>query len=119
MLAVNLISYGKLHRKLTTARPLYDRVYYAEGISSPFVMGFFRPEIYLPYGPVKMKEDYIILHEQHHIRRLDPFAKLSGFAALCIHWFNPLVWLAFRLAVKDMDCDEAASWPLLTTTTTP
>ena len=72
-------------------------------------MGVFRPRVYLPSSLAETEREYIILHEQYHIRRLDHVAKLLFFAALCLHWFNPLVWLAFILAGKDMEmsCDEA------------
>ncbi len=57
----------------------------------------------------QQEQGYIILHEQHHIRRGDHIIKLLAFIALCIHWFNPLVWAAFALSSKDMEmsCDEA------------
>ncbi|MBR2038764.1 MAG: hypothetical protein IKA09_13705, partial [Lachnospiraceae bacterium] len=55
------------------------------------------------------EHSYIILHEKHHIHRGDPIFKMVAYIALCIHWFNPLVWLFFKLFVKDMEmsCDEA------------
>jgi len=92
-----------------TASPLRDNIYLADEIHSPFVMGLFRPKIYLPSEMEEREQSYIILHEQHHIRRLDHIAKALAFAALCIHWFNPLVWAAFILSGKDMEmsCDEA------------
>lgn len=109
MILRSLISYRKLRKKLETAIPLRDNLYLADGLDSPFVVGLVHPKIYLPAGLSQREYDYILLHEQHHIRRLDHIAKLLGFLALCIHWFNPLVWLAFDLACKDMEmsCDEA------------
>ncbi len=52
---------------------------------------------------------HIIAHEEYHIRRLDHVTKFLAYAALCIHWFNPLVWAAFILSGNDMEmsCDEA------------
>ena len=72
-------------------------------------MGFIRPKIYLPSALSEQEQSYIILHEQHHIRRGDHIIKALAFIALCIHWFNPLVWVAFVLSSKDMEmsCDEA------------
>lgn len=72
-------------------------------------MGIFEPAIYLPAGLGRQEQNYIILHERLHIRRLDHIIKPVAFAALCIHWFNPLVWLAYSLFCKDMEmsCDEA------------
>ena len=72
-------------------------------------MGLIRPKIYLPSAMSDAEQSYIIRHEKHHIRRCDHVIKLLAFAAVCIHWFNPLVWLAFALSSKDMEmsCDEA------------
>lgn len=103
------LSYGRLRRKLEEAVPLGENIWLADGIQSPFVVGFIRPKIYLPSSLSEKERSYIILHEQYHIRRYDHIAKLLAFLALCLHWFNPLVWLAFHLASKDMEmsCDEA------------
>ena len=87
----------------------YVIIYIADDIQSPFVKGIFKSVIYLPPGLKEEEQEYIILHEQCHIKRKDPLFKMLAFLALCIHWFNPLVWLAFVLANKDMEmsCDEA------------
>jgi len=103
------VTYLRLRRRLITASPLRDNIYLADDIDSPFVMGLFRPKIYLPSAMEEREQSYILLHEQHHIRRLDHVVKALAFVALCIHWFNPLVWVAFILSGKDMEmsCDEA------------
>ncbi len=102
-------SYVGLRRKLVTASHLRDNIYRCDEITSPFVLGLIRPKIYLPSSMSQEEQPYIILHEQCHIRRLDPVFKALAFAALCIHWFNPLVWAAFIVAARDMEmsCDEA------------
>ncbi len=102
-------SYARLRRKLVTASPLIDNIWCADEITSPFVLGLIKPKIYIPSSISEQEQSYIILHEQHHIRRLDHIVKALAFAALCIHWFNPLVWVAFVMAGKDMEmsCDEA------------
>ena len=102
-------SYIRLCRKLVGSVLLRENIYLADGIGSPFVMGFIRPKIYLPSALSEQEQGYIILHEQHHIRRGDHIIKALAFVALCIHWFNPLVWIAFILSSKDMEmsCDEA------------
>ena len=104
-----VISYLRLRRKLVTASPLRENIYLVDGISSPFVLGLLHPKIYLPSSLGEQELPYIVLHEQHHIRRLDHLVKVLTFVALSLHWFNPLVWLAFVLAVRDMEmsCDEA------------
>ncbi len=104
-----VVNYIKLRMKLITASPLRENIYLADDITSPFVMGLIKPRIYLPSNLSDREQPYIILHEQQHIKRLDHFIKFIAFAALCVHWFNPLVWIAFIMASKDMEmsCDEA------------
>ena len=99
----------RLRRKLIGAVPLRDNIYLADYIETPFVMGILRPKIYLPSSLSEQEQGYIILHERHHIRRGDHIMKALAFLALCVHWFNPLVWAAFVLSSKDMEmsCDEA------------
>ncbi len=103
------ISYLKIRRMVRIAVPLRDNIWIADDIKSPFVIGLIKPKIYLPDNLGEQEQEYIILHEQHHIRRFDHVMKLLAFLALTIHWFNPLVWIAFILACKDMEmsCDEA------------
>lgn len=83
--------------------------YEAEGIDTPFVFGLIKPRIYLPVYLQAEDKKYVLEHENIHIARKDYFVKAAAYAALCIHWFNPLVWLAFALMEKDMEmsCDEA------------
>lgn len=109
MTGYSILAYFKIRRKVQISVPLRDNVYLADDIQSPFVMGLIRPKIYLPCSLTEGEQSYIILHEQHHIRRLDHWFKALAFFALTIHWFNPLVWLAFVLSAKDMEmsCDEA------------
>jgi len=109
MVIYSIISYIRLRRKLSVVVPLRDNIFIADDIKSPFVVGLFRPKIYLPCNLGDKEQEYIILHEQHHIKRLDHVMKALAFLALAIHWFNPLVWVAFILASKDMEmsCDEA------------
>ena len=88
---------------------LRKNIYLGDHIPTPFVKGLIRPKIYLPSTLAEAERKYIIAHERCHIKRWDPLWKLLGYIALCIHWFNPLVWLAFALSAKDMEmsCDEA------------
>ena len=105
----SLISLWFLRRRLLGAMHLRENIYLADHIDTPFVMGVLRPKIYLPSTLSESEQDYILLHERHHIRRGDHIFKILSFIALCIHWFNPLVWVAFILSGKDMEmsCDEA------------
>ena len=109
MAACSVAQYLILRRRLAEAVPLQEEIYLADRIASPFVMGVFRLRIYLPSSTPMEERRFIVAHERHHIRRGDPLWKLLGYCALCLHWFNPLVWLAFCLAGKDMEmsCDEA------------
>lgn len=108
LLCFSLVSLLKLHSRLQHAVWLYDNVYQCAEIETPFVMGCFRPRIYLPYGLEGTRREYVLLHERTHIRRGDIWIKPFAFLVLCIHWFNPLVWLAFIYMNKDMElsCDE-------------
>ena len=103
------VSFVKIRRRVSTAIPLKENIYMTDKAIPPFVMGIIHPRIYLPEGLDGQEQEYIILHEKLHIRRLDNIVKPVAFAALCIHWFNPLVWIAFFLFCKDMEmsCDEA------------
>lgn len=109
MIIYSVMQYMKLRRRLVGEMPLRDNIYLADHIDSPFVMGLLFPKIYLPSSLSTTEQEYIIFHEKHHIRRGDHIVKIMAFIALCIHWFNPLVWLAFALSSKDMEmsCDEA------------
>lgn len=105
----SLVQYIVLRRKLREAAPYRGEVYLSDSIATPFVMGVIAPKIYLPSDTPKAERRFIIAHERHHLHRGDPLWKLLGYLALCVHWFNPLVWLAFFLGGKDMEmsCDEA------------
>ena len=109
MMTISVVSFLRLRRKLVGAAKLRHNIYLADHIDTPFVMGFPRARIYLPSHLTEREQGYILLHEQHHIKRLDHVTKAVAYLALCIHWFNPLVWLSFILASKDMEmsCDEA------------
>lgn len=103
-----VVSYLLLKRKICGARYVDRTIYQADNIQSPFVLGFFQPRIYLPTGMSEHEKSYIILHERTHIRRYDHMIKLAAYFVLCLHWFNPLVWVAFLLMGVDMEmsCDE-------------
>lgn len=109
MLIRSLIAYLKLRKRLEVKALLREHIYLVDDMDTPFVMGIFRPRIYLPSKLQEQEREYIIAHEQQHIKRLDPLWKALAFMALTLHWFNPLVWVAFILAGKDMEmsCDEA------------
>lgn len=108
LLIYGILSYFKLKTDLKEAVLLHSNIYESESVSSPFVLGFVKPNIYLPVGLSENEHRYIILHEQTHIRRHDHIVKLAAYGILCLHWFNPLVWMAYLLMGADMEmsCDE-------------
>ena len=99
------LSAGQANQTVRAAR---TKIYETDYIRSPFVFGIISPKIYLPYGLSESEKNYITAHEQTHIDRFDHLTKLLAFIVLCIHWFNPLVWLAFYFMNCDMEksCDE-------------
>ncbi len=102
------VTLRKLRRELKGAVQVEKNIYVSP-IPTPFVLGVFRPRIYLPANLQGDEREYILLHEQIHIKRGDHLVKLLASVALCMHWFNPLVWVAFFLSSRDMEisCDEA------------
>lgn len=86
-----------------------DNFYLCDRISGAFVLGIFRPRIYIP-SALEDKKEYIIAHELAHIRRLDHIWKPISFLLLSVHWFNPLCWLGCILFCRDIElaCDEMA-----------
>ena len=102
-------NYLRFRRKLRYAWKVKGNVYLLDHIDTPFAAGILRPRIYLPSDLPENQRTYIVAHERCHIRRLDLVTRGLSFAALCLHWFNPLVWLAFVLSGRDMEmsCDEA------------
>ncbi len=98
----------KLHGRVKAAVKLYGCVYQCENVRSPFIMGLFRPRVYIPFGLSTEQREYVLSHESCHIRRGDHLIKLLAFLILAVHWFNPLAWLAFSLMSRDMElsCDE-------------
>ena len=108
LLLWSVLSYLRFRRRLAEAVRLEGRVYESDRISTAFVLGFFRPRIYLPTGLGEGERRYILCHEETHIRRGDHWIKAAALLALFLHWFNPLVWLAYRLLCRDMEmsCDE-------------
>ena len=103
-----LVSAGKLKRKLATAILLRDNIYESEFVDSPFVFGVVKPNIYLPMHMDEGTAAYVIAHERAHLARRDHWWKVLGYLVLALHWFNPLVWVAYILFCRDIElaCDE-------------
>jgi len=109
MLIYGIATYSIVKIKMREAVHIRKNMYEAKNIKSPFVLGFFVPKIYLPFGLTGEKYNCVVLHEKIHIGRHDHIVKFMAYFILCVHWFNPLVCLAFKLMSKDMEmsCDEA------------
>ncbi len=109
LLLYSLISGIRLRLRLRTAIRYSGWVWQASGIASPFLLGLVRPRIYVPWGLEGEDLENALAHENAHLGRGDPWWRLLGWLTLCLHWFDPLCWLAFLLAGRDMElsCDEA------------
>ena len=108
MLLYALVSYLLLKHRVAAAIPLEKGIKQSEFVDSPFVLGLFRPVIYLPISISPKDLPYVVSHEQSHIRRGDHWWKPVGFVLLSVYWFNPVLWLAYILLCRDIEaaCDE-------------
>ena len=108
LLLYTAVSYWRLCRKVDTAVRYKGNIFQSENVSSPFVLGIIKPRIYLPFNMNGRDLEHVVAHEQAHIRRKDHWWKPLGFLLLTIHWFNPLMWLAYVLLCRDIElaCDE-------------
>lgn len=101
----------RLRRQLQTAQELSPGVYRSDRLTCAFVLGLFRPRIYLPAGLSELEQRYVLLHEKTHIKHCDHVWKLLALLCLCLHWFDPMVWLCWGLFGRDLElaCDEAST----------
>ncbi len=108
MITYTAVSYLVLRKKMEEATQLRENVWQCEQVDSPFVLGFIKPRIYLPYAINDSDMANVIAHEQAHIQRKDHWWKPIGFLLLSIHWFNPVLWLSYILLCRDIEaaCDE-------------
>ncbi|MBS7526321.1 DUF4825 domain-containing protein [Fusibacter paucivorans] len=111
VLGKGIASAIQLQHQLRYAEKVADQalIYTLPGIETPFVMGIIKPVIYVPLGFDLQANHTVLQHEKMHIVRKDMLFRLIGYAAVSVHWFNPLVWLAYRVSEADMEmaCDEA------------
>lgn len=108
ILLYGIISYFKLKKTVSTAVLLKDNIMQSESVVSPFILGIFKPKIYIPFGMDEGTQNYVIAHEKAHIKRRDYLIKPIGFLLLAVYWFNPLVWIAYTMLCRDIEraCDE-------------
>ena len=104
----SVLSYLRLKRTLKNSSVLEDNIYISSTIESPFVMGYFKPSVYLPSDLSETDSRFVLKHEKEHIYHHDHVYKLLGYFLCVVHWFNPLIWLAYNCFSKDIElcCDE-------------
>lgn len=109
LLLYNFISWLWLKRKLRISIHLRENIYLADYAQVPFILGVFKPRIYLPSDTTDRAAAQVLPHEQMHIKRYDPLCKCIAFLGVALHWFNPLAWCAYVMLGRDMEmaCDEA------------
>lgn len=103
-----LFNYLYMKRLVVDAEHVKDNIYRSDKIPSPFVIGYFRPNIYILPEKDEIWQELIIEHERRHIKNEDHILKVLGFMVLGVYWFHPLMWLAYYLFSKDVElaCDE-------------
>ena len=108
MLIYGFISYIRLRKRVGVSLLFKDNIYYCDNIDTPFILGFFKPKIYVPSGISEEQTGYITLHEKAHLKRKDHLWKPLGFLLLSVYWFNPVMWVAYILLCRDIEsaCDE-------------
>ncbi len=108
LLLLTGISYLRIRKQTREAMPIKDNIYLCDHIPTPFILGIIHPKIYLPSSMKEQDMEYVIAHENAHLKRYDNCLKPFGFLLLVIHWFNPFVWLAYILFCRDIElaCDE-------------
>ncbi len=108
MLGSSLVSYLLLRRRVRVSLRQADNIYFCDSVDTPFILGMFRPRIYLPSGIDPNQIAYVTAHEKAHLKRKDHWWKPLGFVLLALHWFNPVLWVAYVLLCRDIElaCDE-------------
>lgn len=108
MILYAVISFVRLHKKVREGVVLKDNIWLCDRIDTPFILGVFKPRIFLPSGMAESDTEYVIAHEKAHLKRRDHWWKPLGFILLTVYWFNPVMWLAYVLLCRDIElaCDE-------------
>lgn len=108
MILYAVISFVRLHKKVCEGVVLKDNIWLCDRIDTPFILGVFRPRIFIPSGMAESDMEYVIAHENAHLKRRDHWWKPLGFILLTVYWFNPVMWVAYILLCRDIElaCDE-------------
>lgn len=104
-----LAGYRRLKKRVALAYKTPEGWYTGSGVETPFVLGALCPRVYLPLWLGAEQRRWVLAHEQAHLKWKDNWARPFFYLAACLHWFNPLVWLAWRSFVNATEaaCDEA------------
>lgn len=108
LLAYALVSYLRLRRSVRISMPYKENVFLCDNVKSPFILGVFRPKIYLPSDMDESTAELVLRHEKAHLKRRDHLWKPLGFMLLAVYWFNPVLWISYILLCRDIElaCDE-------------
>ena len=110
LLLAALVSVWKLRRRVQASIGLQKGVRLCDAIDTPFLLGLFRPTVYLPSQLSQQERDVVLAHEAAHKTHGDCVWKGLGYGILCVYWFYPPVWLGYALFCRDLElaCDERA-----------
>ncbi|MBE6751749.1 MAG: M56 family metallopeptidase [Ruminococcaceae bacterium] len=108
ILIYGAVSFWRLHKNIGDAIKMESNIFQSEKVVSPFVLGVIKPKIYIPFNLDDETLSHIVSHEKSHIKSFDNITKLVAFILLAVHWYNPLVWVCFKLVSQDIEfaCDE-------------
>lgn len=108
ILIYGVVSFWRLHKNIGDAIKMEGNIFQSEKVVSPFVLGIIKPKIYIPFNLDDETLSHIVSHEKSHIKSFDNITKLVAFMLLAVHWYNPLVWVCFKLLTIDIElaCDE-------------
>ena len=108
MALYTLISYLRIRRRVRASIVTTKGVYLCDNIDTPFILGIIKPRIYLPGNMDEQTMEHVLAHERAHLKRFDHLWKPLGFLLLAVHWFNPILWVAYILLCRDIElaCDE-------------
>ena len=110
LLVYALITYLKLRIKTSASIRLRGNIWASDELKTPFILGIVKPVVYVPSSLGGDELEYVLAHEEAHLRRRDHWWKPLGYLLLAVYWFNPLCWVAYILLCRDIEaaCDEKA-----------
>ena len=108
LLIYAFVSWLRLRKTVCASVPVKDNIMACDDVQSPFILGVFKPVIYVPSSLSGQTLDYVITHEMTHIKRRDYLWKPFGYILMAVYWFNPFCLIAYILLCRDIEmaCDE-------------